>query len=165
MPGGPPGRPYYRPLRERGNRTGELLRSFWMQDNIAGSWAPASLKRMAPAAWLVDDNNQYVLPTNHLALAKQHLLFGSTVSAMAMGCFFLRNEGFLIAGQERPGDVIAGFRLKFAWEEADESEFALLFDMTLPREPFEWLERVPPEELARRAPRPDFSQGGSDGAR
>ena len=36
MPGGPTGKPYYRPLRERGDRTGELLASFWLQSNIAG---------------------------------------------------------------------------------------------------------------------------------
>lgn len=146
MPGGPEGRPYYRPLRERGDRTGELLRSFWMQDNIAGSWAPSSLKRISPAAWLVDGENHYVLPDGHAGLARRELLFENTVSALAMGCYFLRNDGFVLDGPAQPDDVLEGFRQKFRFDDEHSGEFDLLFDVSVPDVAFAWFEPVPVED-------------------
>lgn len=142
MPGGPEGRSYYRPLRERGDRTGELLRSFWMQDNIAGSWGPASLKRMSPAAWLVDDANHYVVPENHATLAHEKLLFSSTVSAFAMAGYFLRNDGFVLDGDGQPEDAVAGLRRKFVFGPSHSDEFDLLFDVVVPDVELEWFEPV-----------------------
>ena len=140
MPGGPADRPYYRPLRERGDRTGELLRSFWLQPNLAGSWSPKSLKRLTPAAWLVSDSNQYVLPDDHASLAKTKLLFNANVSALAMGSYFLRNDGFVIDGDPVSGDVVAGFRQKFLYQVDNDDEFELLFDSAIPEVDFDWLE-------------------------
>lgn len=161
MPGGPPGRPYYRPLRERGDRRGELLRTFWMQDNIAGSWAPSSLKRIGAASWLVDDDYRYVVPDDHAARAKEQLLFKGTVSALAMGCYFLRNDGFLLDGPGHPGDVVEGFRRKFEWGQTDEADFLTLFDVTVPNVDFAWFElATAAEDDQLRRPRPDLSQGG-----
>jgi len=140
MPGGPEGRPYYRPLRERGDRTGELLRSFWLQPNLAGSWSPRSLKRLVPASWLVNDQNQYVMPDDHPQLAKTNLLFNTNVSAIAMGSYFLRNDGFAIRGDPVSGDVIAGFRRKFLYHADHDDEFRLLFDSTTPDVEFDWFE-------------------------
>jgi hypothetical protein len=144
MPGGPEGRPYYRPLRERGNREGELLRTFWLQTNLAGSWSPASLKRLAPAAWLVNDANQYVIPDRHAALAKEKLLFGNPVSAIAMGGYFLRNDGFVLDGEGRGDDVIAGLRQKFLFDRRSNDEFITMFDRTVPEVGFSWFEPVDP---------------------
>lgn len=140
MPGGPEGRPYYRPLRERGDRTGELLRSFWLQPNLAGSWSPGSLKRIASAAWLVSDDNEYVLPEDHARLAKARLLFNDRVSAIAMGSYFLRNDGFAISGEPVSSDVIAGFRRKFLYHADHDDEFELLYDSATPDVDFDWFE-------------------------
>ena len=140
MPGGPADRPYYRPLRERGDRTGQLLRSFWLQPNLAGSWSPGSLKRITRAAWLVSDSNEYVLPEDHARQALARLLYNTRVSAIAMGSYFLRNDGFAISGDPASTDVIAGFRRKFLYHADNDDEFDLLFDSATPEVDFDWFE-------------------------
>jgi hypothetical protein len=146
MPGGPVGKPYYRPLRERGQRTGELLRTFWVQPNLSGSWSTGSLARLTRAQWLVDQSGNYTMPENHAQKAKDGLLFGATVPALAMGAFFLRNDGFVLDGVPVPAAVVEGFKRKFRYREEDESDFALLFDNTTPSSAFEWFEPVTPAE-------------------
>lgn len=147
MPGGPENRPFYRPLRERGNRPGKRLRSFWMQPNVSGSWSPASLRRITAARWLVNDSDKYVLPDNHAALAREGLLFGDPVSSVAMGGYFLRNDGFILDGPGSAEDLNAAFRRKFLFEDS-EDEFSTLFDGTLPITDFAWFDEisVPPTE-------------------
>lgn len=145
MPGGPPGKPYYRPLRERGDRTGVLLRTFWMQRNLAGSWSPASLNRIAAAHWLVNGTQDgYVLPADHAAMTRERLLFDQPVSALAMGAFFLRNDGFLLDDGGGSSDVVEGFRRKFRFGTDGESEFSALFDLASPNVSFNWFEPIAP---------------------
>lgn len=128
MPGGPTGKPYYRPLRERGDRTGELLKSFWMADNIAGSWSQRSLMRQTASAWLVDAASNYTIPPDHAERARTNMLYGSRVSALAMGAYFLRNDGFQISGTGTSDDVVAGFRKKFRFDDVHDDEFNALFE-------------------------------------
>ena len=92
MPGGPPGKPYYRPFRERGTRQGQLLRTFWLGNNVAGSWSPRSLNRQVASRWLVDASDAYVVPADHVARAKAEMLYGASIPALAIGAFFLRNR-------------------------------------------------------------------------
>lgn len=145
MPGGPENRPYYRPLRERGNRPGVRLRSFWMQPNVSGSWSPASLRRIEAASWLVNASDRYVLPDNHADLAKTNLLFNAPVLSVAMGGYFLRNDGFILDGTGSAEDINAAFRRKFLFEDSGD-EFSTLFDDAVPATNFAWFDviSVPP---------------------
>lgn len=143
MPEGPPKKPYYRPLMMRGARDGPLLDSFWMHRNLAGSWSQASLKRLPPSSWLVDASNEYVVPTDHAIKAKSELLYSARVPAVAMGAYFLRNDGFLLDADGSAEDVIAGLRLKFRYDDAHDSEFDDLFDSTIPDVEFAWFEVAP----------------------
>jgi hypothetical protein len=148
VPGGPTDKPFYRPLKESGAGKGEVLReSFWIAENISGSWSPKSLKRLKMAGWLVNDEFQYELPPDHPRLALDNLLLGTKVSALAFGGYVLRNDGFVLDGTPTPYDIIDGLRDRFQLGSEDEA-FDMLFDTDVP-EPdavdFDWFEPVGPQ--------------------
>lgn len=145
MPGGPNGKPFYRPMKERGaGGKGEVLReSFWVAENVPGSWSPKSLKRLKGAGWLVNDANQYELPADHVARARKTLLNDVPVSAVAFGGYFLRNDGFVIDGDPSASDVVEGLRARFVFRAEHDLDFATLFDPTPPANvQFSWFESV-----------------------
>lgn len=142
-------KPYYFPLIARGQRTGKLLPTFWRAENISGSWSPGSIGRQMP--WLQASRGRYAWPENHVDLARTQMLFDSPVSALAMGAYFLRNDGFVLS-EPSARDVIAGFRAKFDYPDTAESEFARLFSTSIPPVEFAWFEDyVAPEPVATAA--------------
>lgn len=148
MPGHPV-KPYYFPLIDRGKRTGKPLATFWRASNIPGSWSPTSIQR--GASWLTQDRH-YVLPDNHVELALTQMLYNKHVSALAMGAYFLRNDGFVLSGEPTAEDVIAGFRSKFDYPDDAESEFAQLFATDIPEVLFDWFEPAQPSALVIEEP-------------
>jgi hypothetical protein len=148
MPGHPT-KPYYFPLIDRGKRTGKPLASFWRSPNIPGSWSPISIQRGAP--WLTEDRH-YTLPENHVEQAFRHMLYGQQVSALALGAYFLRNDGFVLSGEPSAADVIAGFRDKFDFLSETEDEFSRLFSTDVPKVTFNWFEPVQYGTLLSREP-------------
>ncbi|WP_141714882.1 hypothetical protein [Micromonospora mirobrigensis] len=142
MPGNPT-KPYYFPLIDRGKRKpGELLPSFWRAENIPGSWSPGSIFRLKGGGWMGLSNGGYTLPQDHIDRALRELLYETPVSALALGAYFLRNDGFIISGVPAPTDLIAGFRLKFDYPDDAEDEFATLFKANVPTGvDFEWFEQ------------------------
>lgn len=141
---GHPVKPYYFPLIDRGKRSGKPLATFWRASNIPGSWSPTSIQRGAP--WLTHDR-QYVLPDNHVELAFKQMLYSKPVSALAMGAYFLRNDGFVLSGKPTAEDVITGFRAKFDYPEDTENEFSQLYALDVPDELFDWFEPTQPAAL------------------
>lgn len=133
-------KPYYFPLIDRGKRTGKPLATFWRASNIPGSWSPGSIRRQQGGGWLGANESAYVLPDEHVALAKAEMLYGKQVSALALGAYFLRNDGFVLRGDPAPPDVIAGFRTKFDYPSDADSEFAELFSADVPTVEFAWFE-------------------------
>lgn len=138
MPGNPT-KPYYFPMIDRGRRDGTLLPSFWRADNIAGSWSPGSLGRLQGGGWL-GGSGVYAMPDNHVRLAFEQMLYSTPVSALALGAFFLRNDGFVISGAPGAGDVLAGFRTKFDYPPNADDEFDLLYATDVPTVDFDWFE-------------------------
>lgn len=130
-------KPYYFPLIDRGKRTGKPLATFWRASNIPGSWSPKSIERGAP--WLTHEGH-YVLPDNHVELALRQMLYNKPVSAVALGAYFLRNDGFVLSGEPSALDVVAGFRAKFDYPADTEDEFAQLFVTEVPDVLFDWFE-------------------------
>jgi hypothetical protein len=139
MPGNPT-KPYYFPLIDRGRRVpGKLLSTFWRAENISGSWSPGSIRRQQGGGWLGADESAYAWPNNHVELARTQMLYDQPVSALAMGAYFLRNDGFVISGDPGPDDVIAAFRAKFDYPEDAQGEFATLFTSEAPTNiDFDW---------------------------
>lgn len=127
MPGNPR-KPYYFPLISRGQRADGLLHTFWRAQNIAGSWSPGSIHRQQSGAWLGTDDGRYAMPDNHTQLALDQMLFGEPVSALALGAYFLRNDGFVLEGDPTAEDLVAGFRERFDFPPESESEFHQLFN-------------------------------------
>jgi hypothetical protein len=151
MPGHPV-KPYYFPLIDRGKRTGKPLATFWRASNIPGSWSPGSIRRLQGGGWLGADESAYALPDNHVELALKQLLYNKPVSALAMGAYFLRNDGFVLSGEPAPEDVIAGFRAKFDYPNDADGEFAQLFATDIPEVPFDWFEPAQPGWLPTEEP-------------
>lgn len=139
MPGHPV-KPYYFPLIDRGKRTGKPLATFWRASNIPGSWSPGSIRRQQGGGWMGADESAYAMPNNHVELALKQLLYNKPVSALAMGAYFLRNDGFVLSGEATAEDVIAGFRSKFDYPDNAETEFAQLFATDIPEVLFNWFE-------------------------
>ncbi|RZS44984.1 hypothetical protein EV193_101867 [Herbihabitans rhizosphaerae] len=143
MPGHPT-KPYYFPLIDRGKRTGKPLSTFWRAENISGSWSPGSIRRLQGGGWLGADESAYAWPDNHVDLALKQMLYGKPVSALAIGAYFLRNDGFVLADRLAAEDVIAGFRAKFDYPDDTEGEFSKLFVIDSPEVPFDWFEPAQP---------------------
>lgn len=139
MPGHPV-KPYYFPLIDRGKRTGKPLATFWRASNIPGSWSPGSIRRQQGGGWMGADESAYAMPDNHVELALKQLLYNKPVSALAMGAYFLRNDGFVLSGELTAEDVIGGFRSKFDYPDDAETEFAQLFATDVPEVLFDWFE-------------------------
>jgi len=143
MPGHPT-KPYYFPLIDRGKRTGKPLPTFWRAQNIAGSWSPGSIRRLQGGAWLGADESAYAWPDDHVELALRQMLYNKPVSALAVGAYFLRNDGFVLSGDPVAQDVIAGFRARFDYPQNSEAEFLQLFTTDVPEALFDWFETAQP---------------------
>lgn len=151
MPGHPV-KPYYFPLIDRGKRTGKPLASFWRASNIPGSWSPGSIRRLQGGGWLGADESAYAFPENHVELARKEMLYNKPVSALAMGTYFLRNDGFVLTGQPAADDIIAGFRAKFDYPADTDAEFSQLFETDVPDVTFDWFEPAQPSALVIEEP-------------
>lgn len=151
MPGNP-SKLYYFPLIDRGKRTGKALSTFWRAENISGSWSPGSIRRLQRGGWLGADESAYAWPETHVELARTQMLYNKPVSALAMGAYFLRNDGFVISGDPTAHDVIAGFCARFDYPPDTDNEFAQLFTTDVPDVLFDWFEPVQPGALVLQEP-------------
>jgi hypothetical protein len=145
MPGNPT-KPYYFPLIDRGRRTGKPLSTFWRATNIPGSWSPGSIRRQQGGGWLGASESAYAMPDNHVDLAFHQMLYDRPVSALALGTYFLRNDGFVLWGAPSAADVLAGFRSKFDYPPDAEDEFSRLFSVDVPKVEFNWFAATHMEE-------------------
>lgn len=139
MPGNPT-KPYYFPLIDRGQRTGSPLPTFWRSTNIPGSWSPVSIGRQHAGEWLSASESAYAMPRDHADLALRQMLYNTPVSALALGAYFLRNDGFVLSGNPGAADVVAGFRTKFDYPRETEAEFLQLYTADVPNVAFDWFE-------------------------
>ena len=104
--------PYLVPFNEGGSRDA----STWLNSNVAGSYAPSSLRPQAPLRRIVDvygsgRDATFSLKSEHEALCLEHLLFKQPVDALALAGFLLRDHSFSVTGEKEmdPEIVITDF--------------------------------------------------------
>ena len=76
--------------------TGQLpsAKNLWLNENVAGSYAPSSLRLGQPFRKVVDidaEKKTYSLPSDHAARALQHLLYGQSVRAVDLAAVLYRD--------------------------------------------------------------------------
>lgn len=130
VPGGPPRKPHFRPLASRSRDAG----AYWMNQNLAGSYARSSL-REEMRTLLVAPDGSFQVPTDASgdydpAPVASAMLQRRVIPMWALGAFVYRNHAF-IGPSEPPGigainDV---FLTEFQWTKR---EIDNLFDLGLP---------------------------------
>lgn len=135
VPGGPPGKPHFRPFTSRGGSDS----SYWLGDNLAGSYQQSSLRGRVKDLY-VDSNGLWRLPTlsNGEPDADQvsrQLLKAKPIPAWAVAVFLYRNRSFVEAPLAfTPGDVgwrdiHRVFQEQFRWTDRERQ---VLFTWDLP---------------------------------
>ncbi|GGS14007.1 hypothetical protein GCM10010171_02320 [Actinokineospora fastidiosa] len=143
MPGGPPTKPHYRPFSSR-KRKDES--TFWYNKNLAGSYAPKSM-RATSRFMLNADGDGYELPTNHAQQALTALLQSTRVPAWAFAAYCMRNYGFTFDGTGGYEELLAGFKSEFAFESG--SDFEVLFEDSEPSgTDYDWFESLSTLQLS-----------------
>jgi hypothetical protein len=107
-------------------------KNFWLNNNVAGSYAPSSLRANQPFRKVVDiAEKKYSLPLDHHVRAFEHLLYEDKVSAVHLSIVLYRNYGF--QGQKiEISDIIDTFLYEFGYsknfKDAPDESFFTLFD-------------------------------------
>lgn len=106
----------------------------WFNRNVAGSYAPSSIRSGQPFSQVVSVNGRsrdarYSLKERHWELALTHLLFGQQLPVVPLAIFLYRDYGF---NMEYPdvGVVVSVFREEFGYSiqnEQNELEFRYLY--------------------------------------
>lgn len=125
-------KPWYFPLVDRAKDRSKPIPQAWRANNVPGRWSPGSIRPESPGGWLLGPGSTYAWPDNHDELAFEKMLYGKPVPALAMGAYFLRNDGFVLSGDPAAQDIIAGFRAKFDYPDDADDEFARLFTTDVP---------------------------------
>ena len=88
----PLGAPYIKIFTEQKPSNQNL----WLNKNVAGSYAPSSLRADQPFRQVVDiKGKEYTLPKNHAELAFQHLLYGEQVQIADLAVVLYRDYRIL----------------------------------------------------------------------
>ena len=144
IPGGPPNRPFYRPFSIEPDTDPSR---YWLNPNLAGSFAPSSLRNRA--RFMLDDARQnYRLSPDHVDAALDALLNRQRLPLWAMACFYLRDVAFYSESHPEIDDLYAAFEeiLEFTGDNAlamdAEGDLALLFDEGPPAIVGSWFEPI-----------------------
>jgi hypothetical protein len=88
----PLGAPYIKPFTEQKPSAQNL----WLNENVAGSYAPSSLRTGQPFRKVVIiDGKRYSLPPDHAERAFEHLLYSTPVQAVDLAVVLYRDFGLL----------------------------------------------------------------------
>jgi hypothetical protein len=138
VPGGPPGKPNFRPFWHRTRKGGED----WMNANIAGSYAPSSIRRLPAKVVNPDGSGGYSLKSDHARLALEHLLLGQAMPILPLAVFYYRDFGFTTDEPAlSPAGLIDVFRRDFAFNSPPGREdFEVLFSVGIP-DRTDWFQR------------------------
>ncbi len=134
-----PGKPYLRPFWEGQRQAGQE----WLNSNLAGSFAPSSLRKAVYAVIDTTAEGKYVLRERHWELALEQLLGGAPAPALACAAFFMRDYGITGINEQPTGKhLILAFMREFGYGSRDEVEFDTVFDTLWGLENEPWLEPI-----------------------
>ncbi|NCC61911.1 MAG: hypothetical protein EOM12_13450 [Verrucomicrobiae bacterium] len=121
--------------------------NLWLNENVAGSYAPSSLRSGHPFRKVVKiTGRKYSLPVNHAQLAFEHLLYSNPVQVADLSAVLYRDYG-LNDDVVSIRDVIDVFIYEFGYSNAHGSEpnenFELLYSFGTAQDWEEdWLEII-----------------------
>jgi hypothetical protein len=109
--GHPLGTPYIKPFTEQRASTKNL----WLNVNVAGSYAPSSLRPGQPFRRVVSiEGRKYSLRPHHAELALEHLLYSTRVQVADLAVFLYRDFG--LHGESLTiEDLIGTFAYEFGY--------------------------------------------------
>lgn len=144
VPDHPPAKPYIKPFTEETASPANL----WLNENIAGSYAPSSLRANQPFRQVVDIDGEgrYTLPPTHASLAVKYLLYEQRVSAADLAVFLYRD--FALTGDSPTiHDVVGIFATEFGYRPMSGGEFSddfntLFYIETADNWGSDWLEKL-----------------------
>jgi hypothetical protein len=88
---GPIDKPYIKPFISKK----ASVSNRWLNDNIAGSYAPSSIRAVLAKVVAIDqENGTYTLKNNHAELALSELLYGSRINIHVLAAFLFRDYSF-----------------------------------------------------------------------
>jgi len=127
----PLGTPYIKLFTEHSPSNKNL----WLNQNVAGSYAPSSLRPEQPFRQVVNiEGRKYSLPYDHAKRAFQHLLFSMPVSAISLAIVLYRDFG--IAEDARSSqDLVDIFAFEFGYTDQPGGELNEDFHMLYSLEP------------------------------
>lgn len=118
VPDGHFNKPYIQPF----NDSDTLETNIWFNRNVAGSYAPSSLRIESPFRQVVEIEGRgreakYSLREGHADLALEHLLFGQQLSVIDLAVFLYRDFGFPLNDNETPtiNNVLSVFQYEFGY--------------------------------------------------
>ena len=120
-------------------------RNLWFNENVAGSYAPSSLRPNQPFRKVVDiKEREYSLSADHAACALEYLLYGKPVQVADLVIVLYRDYGF-IKKAFAIQDLISVFAYEFGYADqpdaAPNENFNLLFSLeTAAHWDDDWLE-------------------------
>jgi len=137
----PLGAPYIKPFTEQK----PSAKNLWLNENVAGSYAPSSLRSGQPFRRVVEiQGRKYSLPPDHARRAFEHLLYSVPVQVTDLAVILYRDYG-LLGDSLTIKDLIGIFAYEFGYSnrpaDRPNEDFSTLFSFestTTWRE--DWLE-------------------------
>lgn len=115
LQGAPHGKPYLKPFEE----SAPSFANLWFNENVAGSYAPSSLRPDYPFRRVISvigsgKSATYTLVERHWELAKQYLTGHAQIDAVRLAAFLYRDYAFEIATPNAQ-TLITIFREEFGY--------------------------------------------------
>jgi hypothetical protein len=120
--GAPPSKPHLRPFWKGERNAGQE----WLNKNLAGSFAPSSLRNVPARVVTTDAQGRFILRKDHWELARKHLLFDVPLPALAVASFVFRDYGFMASSLPDRDALVEAFRREYGY--ADDNEFNRLYE-------------------------------------
>jgi hypothetical protein len=122
VPDAPPNRPYLRPFISSIRRGPRSLEGIWYQRNVAGSYAPSSVRPNQPFDRVVvvprpdaAARKGWELRYNHPQLALKNLAYGRRLPVGALSLFLYREFAFDMGERPDVSSVVDIFRYEFGY--------------------------------------------------
>ena len=123
------------------------IKNLWLNENVAGSYAPSSLRPEQPFRQVVNiSGRKYSLPSNHAQLAFEHLLYSTPVQVADLSVVLYRDFG-MSDDSVSIQDVIDIFVYEFGYSQIHGAEsnkdFSTLYSLeTTKGWEEDWLETI-----------------------